>query len=247
MFKAVISDVNLLKNTLTSIAEIVDEVVLKISEEGISIRAADRAMVAAVDLKLSASAFDSFEVSEPLSIGVNLENLISILKRASVRDRITLNLKNSQLEILIQNSGKRRFLVPLLEITQEEVPQIEQLKFTASIELSSDVLESGIKDASIVSDVILFEALPNRFFMIGEGDISKTELELEKDSLESLKVEEEAKARYPLDYLNKMIKAKKIAEKVRIEFGKDYPLKLTFQAGDKCTLSFVLAPRVIEE
>ncbi len=249
MFKAVISDVELLRNVFSTIGEIVDEVVLKVNKDGISLRAADRAMVAAVDLKLSSKAFDSFEVDEPLNLGINLENLISVLKRASAKDKITLNLKDSQLEVKLENSSKRRFVLPLLEITQEELPQIEQLEFQTRAEVNGEVLESGIEDADIISDAVLFKATPSAFILKAEGDVTQSELTLEKENegLISLEASEEITARYPLDYLKKMIKARKISDVIKIEFGKDFPLKLTFQAGDKCTLSFVLAPRVIEE
>lgn len=249
MFRAVISDVELFKNVLSTVGEIVDEVIFKVSKDGLSLRAADRAMVAAVDLKISSKAFDSLEVDEPLNIGINLENLISVLKRASARNKVILDLKDSQLEVRIENSSKRKFLLPLLEITQEEIPQIDQLEFQAKAEVSGDILESGIEDADIVSDAVSLKASPSSFIMRAEGDVTQSELKLEKGSegLIDLDSKEEVLARYPLDYLKKMIKAKKISDTVKIEFGKDFPVKLTFEVKDKCTLSFVLAPRVIEE
>ena len=249
MFRATISDVSLLKDSLGCVAEIVDEAVFKISKEGISLKAADRAMVAAVSLNLSAEAFDSFEVDQETNIGVNLENLLSILKRASARDRISLELKDSKLEILLQNSSRRRFTIPLLELSVEEIPQVEQLEFAARANLDSNTFSSGIEDAEIVADSVLFEASPSTFGMRADGDVSTTELQLEKGEagLLDLKANERLKARYPLDYLKKMIKGTKLSDTLTLEFGQDYPLKLTFRAGDKCTLSFVLAPRVSEE
>jgi DNA polymerase III sliding clamp (beta) subunit (PCNA family) len=62
-----------------------------------------------------------------------------------------------------------------------------------------------------------------------------------------LKADGDVRARYPLDYLKKMIKASKIADSVVVEWGKDYPMKLEFKSKDKCQLSFILAPRVSEE
>lgn len=249
MFKAVMSDIDLLRDSIAAIAEIIDEAVFDIDNSGMRMRAADRAMVAAVDFRISKDAFDSFEITEPIKLGLNLENFLSVLKRASAGDKILLSSKDSKFEIIIQNSSKRRFVLPLLEIAQEEAPQIEQLEFSVKMGLNAGILENGIEDAGVVSDALLFEASSDRFKMRAEGDVTMTETELEKGSegLLDLSVKEEARARYPLDYLKKMIKAKKLSDKVRIEFGKDFPMKLTFEAGDKCALSFVLAPRVIEE
>lgn len=249
MFKATLSDVGLLRDSLSSIAEIIDEGIFKISKDGISLIAADRAMVAVVDFKISSTAFDKYELDKEQSIGMNIVNLLSVLKRAGAEDKLTLNLQDAKLELILENSSKRKFVVPLLDITQEEIPPIEQLEFTAKSEIKSDVLQSGIEDAEIVADSVLFETTPSKFIMKAEGDVSKAELELEKgnEALIEIKSDGETRARYPLDYLKKMIKAAKIADSVSIEFGQDYPMKLSFNAGDKCFLKFVLAPRVSEE
>lgn len=248
MFKATLADVGLLRDSLSSIAEIIDEGIFKTSKDGMCLVAADRAMVAVVDFSLSASAFEKYDLDKEQSIGLNVANLLSVLKRAGAEDKITLNLQDAKLEVVLENSSRRRFVVPLLDISQEEIPPIDQLEFTVKSEIKSDVLLSGIEDAEIVADSILFETSPSRFVMKAEGDVSRAELELEKgnEALIEIKSEGEIKARYPLDYLKKMTKAAKIADSVSIEFGQDYPMRLGFKAGDKCKLSFVLAPRVSE-
>jgi proliferating cell nuclear antigen len=249
MFRATLGDVGLLRDSLSSIAEIIDEGIFKISKGGMNLTAPDRAMVVVVNFDLSSKAFEKYELDKEQEIGLNISNLFSVLKRAGAKDEITLNLQDSKLEFVIKNSSKRRFVIPLIEISKEEVPPIEQLEFKAKTKIKPDVLQSGIEDAELVADSVLFEALPSKFSMIAEGDVSRTELELEKENeaLIDLKTDGEVRSRYPLDYLKKMIKAAKIADSVSIEFGKDYPMKLGLKAGDKCSLSFILAPRVQEE
>ena len=44
-----------------------------------------------------------------------------------------------------------------------------------------------------------------------------------------------------------MIQGSKISDKVKIEFAKDYPLKLEYLEKNKVQLMFVLAPRVDNE
>ena len=163
MFKAVLNDVDLLKAPLIAISEIVDEAVFRLEKDGIKLRAADRAMVAAVDFYLASTAFDSYEIDEPKEIGLNIENFVSVLKRASAKDVLVLELKESKLNVILQNSSRRRFSLPLLEISQEEVPQIEQLEFNTKVSLDSDVLEQSIKDAAVVADSLLLEATPSKF------------------------------------------------------------------------------------
>jgi len=249
MFRATLTSPSLLVNSISTIAELIDEGLFKISKDGISLTAADRAMVVVVDFNLSSTAFQSYEIDEERTIGLNVSNFLQVLKRASGNDKVTLTLTEKQLIIQIENGGKRRFHVPLIDLSKEEVPNIESLEFTSKSELKPEVLQSGIEDAEIIADSILFQTTPNKFFMHAEGDISRTELELEKgnDGLINLETEDDTKSRYPLDYLKKMIKAGKIADSVTLQFAQDYPMKIGFKSGDKMSLQFVLAPRVSEE
>lgn len=248
MFKATLSDVSLLRDSISSIADLIDEGIFKINKQGISLVAADRAMVAVVDFTILSSVFEKYELDKELSIGLNIGNLLSVLKRAGAGDKITLNMQDAKLQIIIENSSKRRFVIPLLDLSQEEIPPIEQLEFTASAKIKPEVIESGIADAEVVTDSVIFEASSGKFGMKAEGDISSTQLELEKgnEALIELKSDGEVKARYPLEYLKKMIKAAKIADFVDLNWGQDYPMKLGFKAADKLNLKFILAPRVVE-
>ncbi len=249
MFKASLLEPDLLKIPISAIAELIDEGIFKINKDGISLRAADRAMVAVVDFKILSTAFDEYNLENETEVGLNIEHLLSVLKRASRKNRIILELEGNKFNITLSNGSTRKFLVPVLEISQEEIPPIEQLQFTVKAEIKPETLRDAIKDADIISDAVTFEAQEDKFIIKAEGDISQAEVVLEKGSedLFGLEVKEAAKARYPIDYLKKMIKAAKLAESAVIEFAKDYPMKLTFSVLDKVKLSFVLAPRVIEE
>jgi len=248
MFKATIAEASLLVDSVATISELIDEGIFKVDKKGISLVAADRAMVAVVDFKIFANAFEKYETDKDYAIGLNITNLISVLKRATGNDKITLSLQEAKLEIIIENSSVRRFVIPLLDLSGEEVPPIDQLEFTAKAEVDPEVVRSGIDDAEVITDSVLFEGTGDKFNMRAEGDVSYTQMELEKGNkaLMELKTNGDIKARYPLDYLKKMIKASKISDSMTIEWGQDYPMKLGFKAGDKASLSFVLAPRVIE-
>lgn len=250
MFSATLSDPKTLKDSIDTIAQLIDEGVLKLRPEGIEMLAADRAMVAVVDFKMSANAFEGYSCDKPVSLGLNLLNFLTILKRAGAGDRLTLRLNETEnrLEITLAGESTRKFAVPLLDLSAEDVPNINQFEFKASAELSADVLSKGIDDADVIADSVMIELAPSKVKMWAEGDSSKTELNLESGSvaLSSVSAAEPTKARYPLEYLKKMMKAGKLASKTTVKIGKDYPMRLDF-LGDKVKIGFVLAPRVSEE
>jgi len=249
MFKLELSDVDLLKNSIPIIAEIIDEGVFKVNKDAISLLMPDRAMVAVVDFKILSTAFDDYKVEGDAALGLNLANLVAILKRVGSKDKMILELddKSNKLKMTIRGNGVRTFEVPLIE-TKTEKPPVDQLNFKSKIEMHSDVFDEGIEDADVIGDSVVIESSKDLFKMYSKGEVSSTELAIqEKDrGLVSVKTEGDTRARYPLEYLKKMVKAGKLSKNLMLEFGTDYPMRISFVSLDKMKLSFILAPRVEE-
>ncbi|MBU5690035.1 MAG: proliferating cell nuclear antigen (pcna) [Candidatus Aenigmatarchaeota archaeon] len=249
MFKATLSNADLLRDAISAVGELIDEGVFKADKNGLSLTAADRAMVAVVQFKMPPNVFEQFSVDKPESMPIQITNFVSIIKRAKPEDKIVLELKDNKLEVTMKSDSTRKFNLPLIDLQEEELPSINQLEFKTKARIKSDILKNGIDDADVVSDSVVFESKKDLFSMKATGDTSSTELTLQKGDSALLELEgtDGTKARYPLDYLKKMIKASKIAEEVTLFWSKDYPMKLTFRDTDKIEISFVLAPRVQDE
>jgi hypothetical protein len=52
---------------------------------------------------------------------------------------------------------------------------------------------------------------------------------------------------FSLDYLSKMIGAKKLSDTVTVKMADEFPVRLEFEIPDEANLSFVLAPRIEED
>ncbi|MCS7134929.1 MAG: hypothetical protein NZ893_00615 [Candidatus Aenigmarchaeota archaeon] len=246
--KIVLSKIDVLRDSFTSIGELIDEGILRVDKNGLNLTAADRAMVAVVQFRMPPTIFEEFQATSAV-IPLNITNFVSILKRAKPNDKIILELKNNNLEVTMKGDSTRRFTLPLIELEEEELPSVEKLEFKTKAVVKSDILKNGIDDAEIVSDSVIFEAKKDLFVMKAVGDTSSTELTLKKGDNEGL-IElqgSESRARYPLDYLKKMIKAAKLSDESTIMWSTDYPMKLIFKDMDKVEIAFVLAPRVQEE
>ncbi|MFH1978245.1 MAG: proliferating cell nuclear antigen (pcna) [Candidatus Aenigmatarchaeota archaeon] len=248
MFKLKLADTDLLRNSMPIIAEIIDEGTFKIDKNGMSLLSPDRTMVSVVDFKILSSAFEDFKIDGEESIGLNMSSFVSVLKRLKTGDKLTLESSENKLRMIIEGSGMRTFTLPIIDV-QSEKPPLDQLDFGGKVELDSSIVEEGIADADIIGDSVIFEAGPNMFKMHSKGDVSSTELSMGKDNqgITGITAENNIKAQYPLEYLKKMIKATKLSKQTTIEFGNDYPMRLTFKAIDKMSLNFILAPRVIED
>jgi len=248
MFKATLNDPEVFKNSMGVISNIIDEGLFKVDSNGLSLLSPDRNVIVVVDFKLLSTAFDEFEVEGEVNLGLNMANLMGILKRVKPTDKVTLKSTANKLEIIIEGNGRRKFDLPLLDLKVEK-PPIDQLKFTGKADLESHILEEGVEDAGVVSDSVVLEVSPELFKLAAKGDVSSAELELKKghDGLLNLESKSLVKARYPVDYLRKIAKACKLSKQVSLEFGNNYPIRLSFKEMDKMNLNFILAPRVSDE
>lgn len=248
MFQATISDVSLLRDSLDTIATIITEGTFEVSENGLKLMAMDPASVSMVIFDFLSSAFDSFKVDKKMHMTLNVNYLVQILKRATAIDKISMKVSENKLRLKMQGNSTRTFSVPLIDEMLKEQKQ-PSLTFKCKMQIEPEVIREAVKDSAMVSDAVTFESSKDKFSMFAAGDSSDVKMELTKDtpSLVSIEAEGECKAKYSLDYLDKIMKADKVADTLVMQFSKDYPLRLDFKKLDKLQLSFILAPRVETE
>lgn len=248
MFEAKIDDIRLLRDSIETIAQLIDEAVLRVKPSGVELTATDRAKVALVNFKMTSKAFSEYKCEGDIDIGLNILNFLTILKRVGNDDKTKIRFdKNEQrLEVIIEGRSVRKFAIPVLDISSEELSQIINLDFPSEAEVQSDIIEQGISDGDIIADSMLFTVEKERFMMVAEGDGSKVEVNISSPSVKINSSRDVVKSLYPLDYLKKIIKAARISDTVKILMGSDYPMKMEFK-NPAVELSFVVAPRVLEE
>ncbi len=235
-----------LKESISIISDLVNEARFKINPNAIELVAMDPANVAMVVFKLLSSSFTEYDVEKDIEIAINLSNLKQVLRRASPKDMLTIELDaDNRLKITLKSSTTRTFNLPIIDLEEKE-QKVPDLKFPITIKTSSSILNEAIADVDVVGESVAFIAEPKKFTLQAEGDLNQARIEIRED--DSTKVstssEEKIKAKYSIEYLKKMINGSKLSDEVVIQFNKDYPLKLEYKAVDKVMLSFILAPRV---
>jgi proliferating cell nuclear antigen PCNA len=248
MFRAKLENVSILTDSIATIAEFIDETELHLKEKGLEMVAADRAVVVVVDFALYRSVFDEYAIDDERKIGINLQNLLQILRRAAPNDIMTMQLEDNKFRITFEGDSVRHFVLPLIDISREETPPLDKLVFSAMFKMNSDILNSGVEDAELITDSVVFTVRKDMLTMKGESDSSFTQLEVPSgsDALKIVDMGEPVRSRYSLDYLKKIIKARKISSEASISMSTDYPMKIEFDVPGKIRLGFILAPRVEE-
>lgn len=235
-----------LRSIIDAVGTLVDEAKIKVTKDGIGLKAVDPAHVAMVELTLGKGAFDEFKADEG-EFGVDLEKLKDILKLAGTDDEVILKLDttNNRLEVRIGNLTRRMSLVDTSGMTDPKVPKLE---LPATITLAVGELERGIRASEAVSDHVALNATPEAFELSAEGDTDSVNLRLEKSMLGALKVTDKAKSLFSLDYFANMVKAAKGSQALTIHLGSDYPVRMEFEiAKGNGRVTYLLAPRIESE
>ncbi len=232
----------LLSDIVSIISELVVEVRIKVTKEGMSLTAIDPANVAMVYFRIPSDLFSQFNLERDEVLGINLENLKSVLRRCGLGSSLTLSREDNLLKLSIHDRIKRDFTLALIDIDAEE-KEMPKWEFKSVIKIDSQALSEVIEDCLIVSDACTFIATPNTFVVEASGlnsaraEFSSNEVEIYSDA---------SAARFSLEYLNKFAKGAKISSRASISFSDNHPMRLDFPTGN-VLLSFVLAPRVEQE
>ena len=154
LFKFVLPSAKLWRNVIEATSELIDEANFIAKPDGVSLRSMDPSHVAMIEVVLPVSFFDEYICDVEVNIGVNLDELKRLLRRAGANDRLEMEILDpSRLTIKFIGRAHRTFNMPLIDISAEDIPA-PSLDFNVYARLISDVLSDAVKDAAIVSDYV---------------------------------------------------------------------------------------------
>ncbi|MEK6940664.1 MAG: proliferating cell nuclear antigen (pcna) [Nanoarchaeota archaeon] len=246
--KLVLAEPRLLKESVSIISELVNEVTFVVDSNAIELKAMDPAKVSMIVFKLLSSAFVEYEVENETKISVSLEGLNQILKRAKPSDTLHLEMDNKKNQLIIKLKGEssRTFKLTLLDYDEKE-HTLPNLKFGAKIEMPSSVFYEAIDDMGVVAESVAFKSDKTQFVIEAESKLNSAIVKVTGNDETTIECGDDVVSKYSLEYLKKIVKGSKLAENVVIQFGNEYPLRADFKVMDKLSMMFILAPRVIDE
>jgi len=250
LFVAKFDDAKTWQALISAISTLVDEANFELSPQGITLRAMDPSRIAMVDFEIPRSAFSRYECDQEDKIGVNLDEMEKIVKRAGPGNSLELRLdpEKSQLRITLEGRTRRSFGMALIDLGVERPPSLN-VEFDVTVKITTDTLKEIVKDAEIVSDYVSFEATDDALIISARGDTGNLEVRIsrDEDALLDYQVRKPARSLYALEYLTDMMKASAASDTVQLEFGKGTPIKLVFPVVEGGHLTYYLAPRVEDE
>ncbi len=229
---------------VSAISALIDEGEFFLTDEGLKLRAMDPSQIAMVDFLYPKEAMEKFEGEDGEKFGVSLSDFDKVMRRAKSEDKLTIKMEDGRLILLFRGKTLRKFVIPILDLGTG-LAREPKIPFDATVRIYSDFMKDSLKDASIVSSHVTFKVTPEAFYMEAKGDKGEVNIIAEKgqDILIALEVTKEARAMFPLGYLNDLINAADSGSQVEINLKTDAPLKMTYKIGDG-KVSYYVAPRI---
>ncbi|MBI5553687.1 MAG: proliferating cell nuclear antigen (pcna) [Candidatus Diapherotrites archaeon] len=237
------------KRCMDAISVLIDEAVLFVKPEGLELKATDPSQISMVDFSFPKSGFKHYEVSGELSIGLDLNYLSQVMARAKSSDslQLSLNEQKNVLQVVFAGDSRRSFRVPLMDIVGAKIPS-PRIEFDAVISMPAELMADALKDAALVSTHITLVADPQQLNVLAsssKGSVENTYARTQK-GVKSFEVKNSARAMFPSDYLQDMLKAAGAQSELTISLKSDAPLRLDYSVGG-ARITYFLAPRIESE
>jgi proliferating cell nuclear antigen len=244
-FEIEVSDVKFLRGCIDAIVNLVEEGSIEIGADSVGVRAMDPSQIAMVVFNAPKSSFSAYKVGSSERVGLNFADLSKILGRARAKDKLTITKEENKLSLEFRGEGaKRHFSLPLLESSAggQREPKVEH---DALVKIRGGEFKEMLRDVALVSSHLTLEAKGKEFGVYAKGDSAEMDSVSEKGEKKEFEVEakKEARATFPLQYLDDIVKACPEDGLLHLHLKTNVPVKVEYKIGP-ASLTYYLAPRI---
>jgi len=243
--KLVIQDAPALKAAVDSIVCLVEEGQFEVKADGLHLKAMDPSQISMVSFTMPKAAFLEYNVSEEIKLGLDISQLANVLARGKKGEKAELSLEEGRLVVKFYgDKHKRTFKVPLIE-SGDRIQKEPKIEFKNSAKIKADALKETLKDARLISSHVRLQVTPEQFIVDVRGENGDVKAEFDKGGVDVVELNSNsaAKATFPLQYLEDMVKATSAASVVTINLETDRPLRLEYDI-EGAHVVYYLAPRI---
>eukprot|EP01024_Parvocaulis_polyphysoides_P018786 TRINITY_DN18359_c0_g1_i1.p1 TRINITY_DN18359_c0_g1~~TRINITY_DN18359_c0_g1_i1.p1 ORF type:complete len:265 (-),score=47.58 TRINITY_DN18359_c0_g1_i1:529-1323(-) len=258
VFEGRLQQVGVLRRVLEAIKDLVTEANFEVSDNQLTLQAMDSSHVSLVCLEMRQEGFDHFRCDRPMSMGMNIANLLKMLKCAEDNDSVTLRAQDegSTIQFLFESPNQDRhvdFEMKLMEIDAEQL-QVPEQEYKSTVKISASQFQKICRDLGAIGDKVQINVLKGGVTFFTAGDIGQARVTLnvtddmnEGDKVLTVVMEEPVNASFALKYLNTFTKASPLSRYVTLQLSQDLPIVVSYQIQDFGQIKFYLAPKMDED
>jgi len=184
--------------------------------------------------------FSHYRVDDTVNLGINIENILKLLKCGGPKDSLTLSSQDESdtLSLFFESESRTSKFDNKLMVIDTEQLSVPTMQYTTSCQMASSEFQRIVRDLSTIGDAVEISITKEGVtFSVesptGSGSITLTGSETENDKKNSssikIKVEEELTQKFTLRYLNSFAKASSLSEFVTLKLSSEAPLCVDFR------------------
>ena len=237
------------KSCFEVLKDILNDVNVYFTPEGINITTLDTARVALIRLKLSSENFEIYNCEKEEIAGINISNTFKLLKPITNNDTLTVEINDKEyINFKIENENKKSrtdFRLKLLDIDEDQI-EIPDIKTEVTSLMPSIDFQRICRDmTNLASEIrICRDGKFIRFSCEGDFANQTTEIECVDDEDFNSKLS----GLYSLKYLNLFTKATGMCATVQIMMEENMKfLMLQYNVANLGEMTFYLATKLEDE
>jgi proliferating cell nuclear antigen len=252
------TDGGVFKPFLKAIACVDSEAKIQVHEHGLETRLVDPANVFMTDVFLAADAFESYDVAEETILGVNVDELLKLVRRARKQsdDELTLSVHERGLTATVArgyenhnvvSQGTMDLIDPDSIRGEPDLPDLDRdVHVTVDADPFLDALSYGVGAADHVEIAVKGVNQHTNALYIG-GETSTRE---EAAAIDSIKSDETATSLYSADYMADILGGIGDVDPAEITLSLDDEYPASFQMerdGVPMQVEYMVSPRIQKE
>jgi proliferating cell nuclear antigen len=225
---------------------------------GLIIKEINKSGTILVYSKLDSDKFDKYKYNyhkKKITIGVNLDNLLIILKCMSNMDKMTWALDDediNKLIIILENTDKKEKKIFRLNLTDldEEKIEIDAIQFPYAAIFPASDFHKYCKDMSLITEKIEIKCANNKVsFGVKGADIGDADFEISETNgglnidVNTDNKNEIVQGVFSLKWLNVFTKCTNLSPQVVLYLKNDYPLIIKYAVAGLGEVKFVLSQK----
>jgi len=231
---------SVLKSLHDKVGNLVDEITLSITKQGLCTKQVDMSHVAMVDMTVKKSAFDEYRINHECQVGLSLGTLEKHLK---VYDGGDITVTNSDNQFILKGESGLVNKMGLLTVIDAE-PKLPDIKFSVEAKVKAGNIMKMVSIAGeFGQEMLRFVVEHDELYILMETDTDSIRFPI--CAINRLDDSKDFETLYSVDYL-KMLMNFDVSDTLKVKFGEDIPIYMGFEDKTiKC--EYVLAPRIETE
>ncbi|MCX8190087.1 MAG: hypothetical protein N3F05_02545 [Candidatus Diapherotrites archaeon] len=237
-----VSKVQPFQAAIRAVASFISEANFRFNENGLSLKAIDPSQIVLVSYTAPKDFFSKFSV-EPALIGLDMEELNKVVKRASLTDTLSISIEDSFLSISVSGTLERTFKLPLIDVLEED-PEIPEIQHDAKIEIQARLLQEALKDAALFESSVVLRVENSKLFIEARGSHGMLKTEAKHQDLVKVKAKANVVGKYSLNFLENIVREADPNEMITMELKNETPMKISYNIGST-KIQFYLAHMIL--